>query len=276
MSTLNPSDYVLGTGDEEIFRLGLQHEVWRAPVHECWRRAGIRAGSRVLDVGAGPGYATRDLAGLVGPAGAVIALERSPRFVAHARALLRERQISQVEFHELDLIEDAFPAAADGVDFAWCRWVMSFVSSPATLVRKLAAAVRPGGVAVFHEYAQYATWQLAPPCESHSRFVAEVMSSWRTNGGEPDIGLVLPTLLAAAGFRIRSVAPHIFAARPSDPLWEWPASFIESSLRRLVELGRVSESWAATMRADFARAADRPETVQFTPLVLEIIAERAG
>jgi hypothetical protein len=46
-------DYVLGTHDEEIARLGLQHRVWRPVVLECWQKAGITVGSRELDVGAG-------------------------------------------------------------------------------------------------------------------------------------------------------------------------------------------------------------------------------
>ena len=67
-------DYVLGTHDQELARLGLQHRVWRPVVLDCWQRAGITVGKRVLDVGAGPGYATVDLAEIVGPTGEVIAL----------------------------------------------------------------------------------------------------------------------------------------------------------------------------------------------------------
>ena len=52
-------DYVLGTHDEEIERLGLQHRVWRPRMLEAWRRAGVTVGSRVIDIGAGPGYAYR-------------------------------------------------------------------------------------------------------------------------------------------------------------------------------------------------------------------------
>src|SRR5437867_13080004 len=74
-------DYVLGTHDEELARLGLQHRVWRPVVLDCWQRAGITVGKRVLDVGAGPGYATVDLAEIVGPPGEVVALERSNKFV---------------------------------------------------------------------------------------------------------------------------------------------------------------------------------------------------
>ena len=35
-------DYLLGTHDAEVQRLGLQHRVWRPRVLDAWRRAGIR------------------------------------------------------------------------------------------------------------------------------------------------------------------------------------------------------------------------------------------
>lgn len=148
-------DYVLGTNDEEIARLGLQHRVWRPTVLDCWRRAGIGPGARVLDVGAGPGYASLDLAELVGPSGHVAAVERSERFLEAGRAAAQARALRQLEFHALDLMSDPLPLS--GADAAWCRWVASFVPSPATLVGKLAEALRPGGVAVFHEYVDYST-----------------------------------------------------------------------------------------------------------------------
>jgi ubiquinone/menaquinone biosynthesis C-methylase UbiE len=74
-------DYVLGTHDEELARLGLQHRVWRPVVLDCWQRAGLTVGKRGLDVGAGPGYATVDLAEIVGPTGEIVALERSQNFI---------------------------------------------------------------------------------------------------------------------------------------------------------------------------------------------------
>ena len=84
---------VLGTHDEEIARLGLQHRVWRPTVLECWQRAGIGRGNRVIDVGAGPGFATLDLAEIVGPTGEVLAAERSSRFLEIATKSLRRSRI---------------------------------------------------------------------------------------------------------------------------------------------------------------------------------------
>jgi SAM-dependent methyltransferase len=152
--------YFLGTHDEELERLGIQHRVWKPTVLECWRRAGIGPGSKVLDVGAGPGFAAADLAEIVGPGGRVVAVERSSRFVEAGRRMLAGRGHANVEYHELDLMTDPLPAG--GMDASWCRWVACFVSSPALLLDKLAAVIRPGGVAIFHEYIHYDTLRIRP------------------------------------------------------------------------------------------------------------------
>ena len=78
---MSERDYVLGTHDEEVARLGRQHDVWRPQVLDALRRAGVGPGQCVLDIGAGPDFATTDLAQIVGPRGRVIAFERSRRFI---------------------------------------------------------------------------------------------------------------------------------------------------------------------------------------------------
>src|SRR5215813_13992731 len=115
------SEYVLGTNDEELARLGLQHRVWRPTVLECWRRAGITFGSRVIDVGAGPGYATVDLAELVGQTGTVLAIERSARFLEFAKKACVGHNLTNVQFREADLMSEALGEL--NFDATWCRWV---------------------------------------------------------------------------------------------------------------------------------------------------------
>jgi len=266
------SDYVLGTHDEEVARLGLQHRVWRPAVLDCWWRAGITTGSRVIDVGAGPGYATVDLAEIVGPAGQILAIERSARFVEVAKEACAMRGLTNVQFRQADLMEE--PLGQLGFDAAWCRWVASFVSSPEKLINNIAGALRPGGVAIFHEYLDYRTWRLAPQRPAVERFVAEVTASWRASGGEPDVVLCFPPLLRAAGLRVREVRPHVRTVSPGDYLWQWPASFIEINLVRLLDLGRVTADWCESVRSEFREAEADPSTLLTTPLFLEIIARR--
>lgn len=268
----NDRDYILGTHDSEIARLGLQHRVWRPHMLEAWRRAGLASGARVLDVGAGPGFASIDLAEIVGPTGEVIAVERSARFAASARERAAGANLSHLHVHEIDLMNDPLPAAA--FDIAWCRWVASFVTSPAVLAEKISLALRPGGRAIFHEYLDYGTWRYLPALPRVSEFVQQVMASWRAAGGEPDIADQLPALLAPHGVDVTHARPLLFTVRPADFMWEWPAAFVDVNLERLQSLGRVDATWVASVREQLRQATANPETLMVTPLVLELIAEK--
>ncbi|MEP6603776.1 MAG: class I SAM-dependent methyltransferase [Spartobacteria bacterium] len=265
-------DYILGTHDEEIARLGLQHRVWRSVALECWLKAGIAAGHRVLDVGAGPGYATVDLAEIVGPGGEVIALERSNKFVSAMQETIRACAIANVKIHELDLMTDELPAGE--YDFSWCRWVATFVNDPALLIQKLSRVMRKGGMSIFHEYGDYLSWRFSPRLPNQEMFAQKVAESWRATGGEPDIALELLPLLISSGYRIHSIVPRIFCIRQQDEMWQWPATFIPIGLARLQELGVIDRQFADQVNADFAAANANPNALMITPLVLEIVAER--
>jgi hypothetical protein len=60
--------------------LGLQHRVWRPHMLDAWMRAGMTTGSRVVDIGSGPGYASLDAAEVVGPDGEVVGSSGPPIF----------------------------------------------------------------------------------------------------------------------------------------------------------------------------------------------------
>jgi len=265
-------DYILGTHDEELARLGLQHRVWRQVALDCWQRAGITVGKLVLDIGAGPGYAAIDLAEIVGSTGEVIALERSHNFVLAMESTSRARSITNVKIHELDLMQDELPKG--DYDFAWCRWVVSFVNDPSLLINKLGAVMPKGSVAIFHEYGHYETWRFFPRLPMQERFREHVIATWRESGGEPDGAVQLPGLLAKNGFAIRSARPHIFCLCSTDYMWQWPATFIETYLERLIEMGRIDQKLAEQVRADLASVEKNPNARMLTPLVLEIIAEK--
>ncbi len=265
-------DYVLGTHDAEIERLGLQHRIWRERALDAWRRAGFAAGQTLIDVGCGPGWAALDLAELVGPRGRVHALDRSRRFLDALEAERRRRGLDQLTAHEVDLDDDAFPVA--GADGAWGRWVLAFVTRPRDLLARIAAALKPGATLVLHEYFDYRTWRAAPRCAELEQFVGIVVESWRAGGGEPDIALDVPAWLAELGFELRELRPFIDVVPPQSPVWKWPESFIEVGLQRLVQLGRLSEERARTMRKAIAAAGAAPHVRMVTPAVLEILATR--
>jgi hypothetical protein len=57
-------------------------------------------------------------------------------------------------------------------------------------------------------------------------------------------------------------------------MWQWPATFIEIYLPRLIQMGRIDQNFADGVRADLARAEKNRNSFMLTPLGLEIIAEK--
>lgn len=265
-------DYYLGTHDVEVRRLGVQHRVWRPAVLDAWRRAGITTGACVIDAGAGPGYAAIDLAEIVEEKGRVVALERSERFLDALRDAARARGLANIECHALDLVTDPLPVS--GADAAWIRWVFAFVSDPVAVLDKLAASIRKGGVLIIHEYMDWGSMNWTPRSPVLSGFIEVALREWRSSGGEPDIAAQLLPRLNDAGLRLREARPIIFAIKPDNYVWRWPATFIPNHAHSLAERGAVSRPWADEVARAFAAAEANSDTVMTTPLVMEIIAER--
>ena len=267
-------DYVLGTHDEEISRLALQHRVWRPRASDAWRRAGFTTGQTIIDVGCGPGHATLDLAEIVGPSGRVVALDRSRRFLDALEAAKRARGLANITAHELDLDQDALPAGT--ADAAWSRWVFAFMKRPRDLLARVAAALRPGGTLVIHEYLHYDTWRMSPRNAEFEGFVQAVLERWRASGGEPEVGLDLPRWLEELGFENRSVTTIMDVITASDSVWPWPRAFVHAGVERLVGLGDLTEERARAIIQAFAAAEATPGTRMVTPAVVEIVAVKGS
>lgn len=265
-------NYYLGTHDEEIRRLGVQHRVWRPHMLDAWRRAGITVGSTVADAGAGPGYASLDLAELVEEAGKVIALERSERFLQSLTRAAAARGLANIETRAVDLVTDELPVAE--VDAVWIRWVFAFLSEPIAVLKKLSRTLRKGGVIVIHEYMDWGTLNWTPRNDVLTNFVEVALKSWRASGGEPDVAVQLLPMLPKAGLQLRETRPIIHAVKPDNHVWRWPATFIPNHARNLAKAGTVSSDWAESVARALAEAEANPDTIMTTPLVMEIIAER--
>ena len=272
MATLPDGDYVLGTEDDEVERLGVQHLVWRPRVTDAWRRAGFTAGQHLIDVGCGPGYATVDLAAIVGPAGRVTAIDRSRRFLDRLEARARHAGLENVEQIHLDLDTGSLPRlSADG---AWCRWVFAFLTRPRELLAGISDALKPGAALVVFEYFNYASWRLSPREPQFDDLVQGVMSSWRSTGGEPDIGIELMSWLPQHGFRVEELRPIVDVVAPDNFVWQWPSTFVEVGISRLTALGYFSPERAAGIKELFRRAESFPHTRMVTPGVIQIIARK--
>jgi ubiquinone/menaquinone biosynthesis C-methylase UbiE len=105
--------------------------------------AKVEVGARVLDVAAGAGDQTLDIAQRVGPAGAVLATDLSPAILEFAKDRARCAGYDNIETvaadgENLEVGEGAFDAAV-------CRLGLMFFPDPRQGLREMYRALKPGG-----------------------------------------------------------------------------------------------------------------------------------
>jgi hypothetical protein len=101
-----------------------------------------------------------------------------------------------------------------------------------------------------------------------------VVASWRASGGEPDIALEIPAWLEDLGCTVQAIRPLVHVARPGEPMWIWPKAFIDVNLKRLVDLGNLTQDRADAIQAAVDRREREGRTRMLTPAVWEMIAMR--
>ena len=101
-------------------------------------------GERIIDIGAGTGLATIDIARRIAPEGKVVALDPSPPLLDAAKAKAAAARLAElVECRVGDARAIPFP---DGTfDRAFSHWVLLHVSPPEEIVREMRRVVRSGG-----------------------------------------------------------------------------------------------------------------------------------
>ena len=218
--------------------------------------ARIEPGARVLDVAAGAGGQTLDIARRVGSGGYVLATDLSPRILELAADNARAVGLGHVHTQLADA--QALGLAGAGFDAAVSRLGLMFCEAPHAALDEIAAALKAGGrfAAVVFSQPQ------ANPC------VAILMSTACRHAGLPppapfapgmlfSLGKpgLLAQLLEAAGFTDVQVQPKVAPFRlPSCAHY---LDFVRSSASPVLEiLARLPESAQAAAWDDMAAQLD--------------------
>ena len=260
--------YILGTERAELYRLGLQHQVWAEEARQGWRTAGFTAGQTLLDLGCGPGFCTQDLAYMVGEQGRVIGVDLSAAFIDFASQVNRLHELP-VDF--LASSFDAMTLVPDSLDGAWCRWALAWVPNPGEVIAKGVAALRPGGAFVCHEYFDWRTLQTEPHQPELANGIAVALKSFKDSEGEIDIGRRLPGLFAEQGLDVIGVRPMSKLALPGTLTWQWPSSFFAIYLPKLVEAGLLDEHTCGAALDQWQQLGITPGACCFGPQMVEVI-----
>jgi len=269
---MSANEYLLGDRDEELARLAFQHRVWARQAYALWERAGFAPGQTLLDAGCGPGFAAVELATLVGPAGRVIAVDDSQRFLNHLEGLGRVLGRDNIQTLRADVQRLELPPGS--LDGAYARWLLCFLPRPEDAVAAIARALRPGGVFAVSDYFHYPGIALAPDGPALRRVAQAVEESWRIRGGDLDVAGRVPGMMRRCGLRVRDVRPIVRVARPGSALWNWPTTFFSGYVPKLVEMGLLTRQEQADFEREWAERSRDPDAFFSTPPIYDIIAEK--
>jgi SAM-dependent methyltransferase len=123
--------------------------------------AGVAAGMRVLDVGAGSGAISRVISELVTPVGEVVALEASPERAAYIAERAARDSIDNLRVVRGDLYQP--PLEPESFDLVWCQFVFEYLTDPQRATQVLLDLVRPGGKLVIADLDGYAMYHYPLP-----------------------------------------------------------------------------------------------------------------
>jgi ubiquinone/menaquinone biosynthesis C-methylase UbiE len=139
----------------------------------------LAPGECVLDVGAGTGFFSLQVAALVGPGGRVYAVDRSPEALAYIERLQAEQGLRQI--HRVTADAAQMPPADDRIDAALLTMVLHHADDPAVLIAHVATLLPPGARLVIAEFHPDGPGETGPTREA--RIAPAQVESWCRAGG---------------------------------------------------------------------------------------------
>ena len=199
-------DYPLGYSAQEAQRLADQAAQLDELTEDVFRRAGLRRGMQVLDIGCGVGDVSLLAARMVGSDGAVLGIDKASSSVEIARRRIAALGVQNVSFQESDL---AVFATNEKFDAIVGRFVLSYVPERAMVLRNLTRHLSPGAIVAFQELDMPQISE-APPSELFMQARRWILDAFAATGAELDMGTKLYTTFLQAGLP----APNMIATFP--------------------------------------------------------------
>lgn len=198
-SRVKPAEerYALGRGPQEYERLRLQARIWETATGRLLDQAGLAPGGRCLDAGCGPGETMRLMAHRVGPTGQVVGIDIDAGLGAQAQAMLYEAGHRQCRVHAHDLTADE-PLPGGQFDVVYARLLLFHLPQRVAVLRRLWAAVAPGGHLVVQDY-DLRTAGVTPTLASVEEVGRVINAAFGAAGCDVHIGTRLPELFVDAG-----------------------------------------------------------------------------
>lgn len=261
--------YLLGDSRGEAARLRFQAKLWDPASFALFDRLGVKPGWKVLEIGPGQGSLHMELRRRV--QGPIDAVERSAPFAARLKTLCARDKRGTGNLWQTDLIDAPLPKGK--YDLIFARWVFLFLPEPEKHLRKLAAALKPGGRIAIQDYHRE-SMALYPAPKDWAALMAADKAFFATQGGDASIGGRLSSLYKKVGLRPESAHATLKTGFPDSDVWTWASWYFLDVMPRLGKLKPFTPAAARRTSASWRAAAKRPESLFVAPAVIDAVARK--
>lgn len=238
-------------GHEAAVRFESLSALYDTATRRHLERLGISAGWRCLEVGAGGGSVASFMSERVGGAGSVLATDIN---IGRMPAALPPN----VEVRQHDIGTDSLPERT--FDLVHARAVLLFVPERHAAMRRMVAALKPGGWLLLEEILPYFTDVFSPPDDPDAELVRRARRSvrvlMRRSGGDPLFASRLPTAVAALGL-VDFGAEGYFVPLRTPAVVELVRANIDQTSAAIIDAGLMTGAELSRYREFLAR----PESV---------------
>lgn len=186
----------------------------------------LQPGTRVLDVGSGPGTITADFAAIVAP-GQTVGVDASADIVAQAQALATERGAANLEFRTGDAY--ALDAADGSFDVVHASQVLHHLARPAEALREFGRVAGEDGLVAVREV-DYEGVIWYPEIPALTTWLEVYLRVHRNNAGEPAAGRRLKAWAREAGFSHIETSGSVWVFSSAEEREWWGGSWAERAV----------------------------------------------
>ena len=240
----------VATAVRKLERMG-RTEAERSARRRCLDRLAPRPGEKIVDVGAGTGAITLDIAARLRPGGQVVAVDPSAALLDHARGAAGAAGLGDV-FEAKVGDGRALPFADRSFDAAFCHWVLLHVDPAATVIRELKRVTRPGGRVMCVEM----DWETAIVHPGERALTRRILNFSNDRHVEGWSGRRLTSLFKECGLIDVAVEAIVDVDQSGDAVW---LEFITERAQHAVQGGVVTDAEASawTKAIEAAAVGDR-------------------
>jgi SAM-dependent methyltransferase len=243
--------------------------LWDPTAFDLFDRIKVGRGWRVLEVGPGKGSLHMELRRRV--RGPIDAVERSHVFANQLRTRCRRDGFGPGTIWETDLIDAPLPRAA--YDLIFARWVFLFLPDPEAHLRKLAAALKPGGMLAIEDYCR-PTMRRVPEPPHWENFLKADLAFFASQGGDANIGARLPGMFERVGLTVVDIRPTIKLGPAGSAVWNWVSGYFMGVMPQLAKFPPFDAVQAARLRRDWLLAGRRPTSWLIAPTVVDVVGRK--